>query len=103
MPRVAIAIDGKQVTRVSDELSGDDSNPDTIGPIRVRLTAGTQQLTFTRSGSVFAPGAVALARLSRIFLTPRGNGTEGGLVVASAANWRALCDRRLEWVEAIRG
>jgi len=77
MPAVAVSVDGRRITKLADQLDGNDFNPDTIGPLRLRLVAGRHRLTFTPAGSILAPGAVGEASLGRIFLTDAGGRSPG--------------------------
>jgi hypothetical protein len=102
MPRVNVLVNGRQIASIADQYSGRSSNPDTVGPLRVRLGAGVQRITLVRAGSVFAPGAVGVARLSRVFVTPTADAAFSELQTEPAADWRALCGEDLEWIEAVR-
>jgi hypothetical protein len=101
MPVVAVGVDGRRIAKLSDQLDGNDFNPDTIGPLRVRLSAGRHRLTFSPAGSILAPGAIGEASVGRIFLTtPRGARGER-LRIAAPSAWRSLCRGRYDWIEAV--
>jgi hypothetical protein len=100
MPAVAISIDGRHVATVSDQLVGNEYNPDTLRPIPVTLAAGHHLLRFAATGSILAPGDGGTASVSRIFLTAPGAAQR--LLAIPAGNASTLCGRRLDWVEAVR-
>ncbi|MGD0981517.1 MAG: hypothetical protein ABR946_08545 [Solirubrobacteraceae bacterium] len=102
MPAVAVSVDGRRIAELADQLDGNDFNPDTVGPLRVRLHAGRHRLTFTRDGSVLAPGAVGEASLGRIFLTTPVGARPERLRVVRSTDWRSLCGGRYDWIEAVR-
>jgi hypothetical protein len=100
MPAVVVRVDGRRIAKLSDQLDGNDFNPDTIGPLRLRLGRGRHRLTFAAAGSVLSPGATGEATVGRIFLTtPAGARRE--LRVARASAWRSLCGGRYQWVEVV--
>jgi hypothetical protein len=101
MPAVAVSVDGRQLSSISGQLTGVATDPDTMAPLHVQLSAGSHQVTITReSGNPLAPGAGGSAILDSIFLTPAGTGSQARLHVTPAARWRSLCGGSLEWVEA---
>ena len=66
------------------------------------LTAGPHRLMITRgSSSLLAPGSGGSAILDSIFLTPVGAGGQATLHVTPTAQWRSLCEQRLEWIEVV--
>jgi hypothetical protein len=104
MPAVGVSIDGRLLASISGQLTGVATDPDTIAPLRVRLTAGLHRVTITRgSSSLLAPGSGGSAILDSIFLTPAGAGSQATLHVTPAARWRSLCGQRLEWIEVVPG
>jgi hypothetical protein len=70
MPRVGVAVDGRQLASIAGQLAGNSLVPDTATPIRVRLAAGAHVLTVTRAGFSLAPGNGSAAVLASAFLTP---------------------------------
>ena len=54
-----------------------------------------------RASGGLRPGGAGWADLRSIFLTPAGAGSEATLREASAGDWRSLCARPLQWVEAL--
>jgi hypothetical protein len=100
MPAVAVRVDGSPVATLADQLAGNDFNPDTIGPLRLRLAAGRHHLTFVPTGSLLDPGITGEASLGRIFLTAAGSLHERLRTVAATA-WRSLCGGRYDWIEAL--
>ena len=104
MPAVEVSVDGRPLASISGQLTGVATDPDTIAPLRVRLTAGLHRVTITRgSSSLLAPGSGGSAILDSIFLTPAGAGSQATLHVTPAARWRSLCGQRLEWIEVVPG
>jgi hypothetical protein len=102
MPVVGVSIDGRPLASISGQLTGIATDPDTMAPLRVGLTAGPHRLTITRgSSSLLAPGSGGSAILDSIFLTPVGAGGQATLHVTPAARWRSLCEQRLEWIEVV--
>ena len=60
MPAVQVSVDGRQLASISGQLTGVATDPDTMAPLRVRLTAGLHRLTVTRgSSSLLAPARAA--------------------------------------------
>jgi hypothetical protein len=101
MPAVTVSVDGRQLASISGQLTGVATDPDTMAPLSIRLSAGSHQVAITRgSGNPLAPGAGGSAILDSIFLTPAGAGSQASLHVTPAAQWRSLCGAPLEWVEA---
>jgi hypothetical protein len=102
MPAVTVSVDGRQIASISGQLTGVATDPDTMAPLRVLLTAGPHRVTITRgSNNPLAPGAGGSAILDSIFLTPAGAGSQARLHVTPAAQWRSLCDAPLEWIEVV--
>jgi len=102
MPAVTVVLDGRAVVTLSDQLAGNDYNPDTIGPLHLRLRAGRHELTFIPSGSALAPGSAGEASLGRAFLTPPSGGRQEVLRTLAANAWRSLCGGHYDWIEADR-
>jgi hypothetical protein len=102
MPPVAVSVDGQRLASIGGQLTGVATDPDTMAPLRVRLAAGSHRLTIARgSANPLAPGSGGSAILDSIFLTPVGLGAQATLNVTPIARWRALCGRRLEWIEVV--
>ena len=72
MRAVRVSVDGQPIGSVGAQLGGNSLNPDTMAPLRVRLSAGRHLLSLTRGGPSLAPGDGGLAVLDGIFLTPAG-------------------------------
>jgi hypothetical protein len=103
MPAVDVSVDGRPLASIGGQLNGVASDPDTIAPLRVRLTAGLHRVTIARgSSNPLAPGSGGSAILDSIFLTPAGAGGRPMLRATPAAQWRSLCGRALEWIEVVR-
>jgi hypothetical protein len=104
MPAVHVSVDGRQLASISGQLTGVATDPDTMAPLHVRLSAGSHRVRITRGASnLLTPGAGGSAILDSIFLTPVGAGSQATLRVTPAARWRSLCGGRFEWVEVVRG
>ena len=102
MPAVGVSVDGRQLASISGQLTGVATDPDTMAPLPIQLSAGSHRVTITRgSGNPLAPGAGGSAILDSIFLTPAGAGSQARLHVTPAAQWRSLCGEPLEWIEAV--
>ena len=103
MPAVEVSVDGRPFASIGGQLTGVATDPDTIAPLRVRLTAGLHRLTIARgSANLLAPGSGGSAILDSIFLTPVGAGGRATLHVTPTAQWRSLCGSRLQWIEVVR-
>jgi hypothetical protein len=103
MPAVEVSVDGRPLASIGGQLSGVATDPDTIAPLPVRLSAGLHRVTIARAtSSLLAPGSGGSAILDSIFLTPHGAGGQPTLQVTPTARWRSLCGRRLEWIEVVR-
>jgi hypothetical protein len=101
MPAVRLSVDGRAVSSIAGQLSGNSLVPDTVPPTLVRLSAGEHRLTVERSGSSLAPGDAGSAVLDAIFLTPAGAAGQSTLHSASASDWRGLCGGRYQWIELV--
>jgi len=99
MPRVALSLDGGRIGTIAGELSGSPFNPNTTTPFPVLLSAGSHSLTISRGGRSGAPGNGGSALLHAAFLTPAG--AQETLETARPADWRSLCGRRYNWIEAV--
>jgi len=102
MRAVHLSLDGRPVGSIAEEVSGNESNPDTMAPLPVRLAAGRHRLTLTRGGIALAPGDGGAGILRAVFLTPAGLAGQERLTTLSPARWRSLCGGRFDWLEAVR-
>jgi hypothetical protein len=102
MPPIGVGVDGRRLASISGQLTGVATDPNTMAPLRVRLTAGPHRVSITRASvNQLAPGSGGSAILDSVFLTPGGPGGQATLHVTSAAGWRSLCGRPLEWIEVV--
>jgi hypothetical protein len=101
MPTVTLSVDGARVAAIAGQLDGNSLVPNTVPPIRLRLTAGQHRLWVTRSGFTLAPGDGGMAVLDAVFLTPAGAPSQGTLRAAAPARWQSLCGRSYQWVELV--
>ncbi len=69
MPRVTIAVDGREVGAIAGQLAGNSLVPDTAPPIALSLGAGEHVLRVARAGFSLAPGNGGSAVLAGAFLT----------------------------------
>lgn len=97
MPVVHVGLDGRELASVGGEVSGNVFNSDTLPPLAVTLTAGSHRLVISRGAITAAPGDGGQSLLHAVFLTPAG--AEEALKVKAPARFRALCERRLDWIE----
>jgi hypothetical protein len=100
MPTVRLTVDGRKLATISGELSGNSLVLDTIPAIRVRLAAGANSLSLTRSSAGLGPGEEGSAVLDSIFLTPASTSSPT-LASVPAPQWRALCGREYQWIELV--
>ena len=103
MRAVQLSVDGRRIGSIGEELAGDSLNPDTMAPLRVRLSAGRHLLFLTRGGFTLAPGDGGAALLDAIFLTPAGAAERVTLRAVPAAQWPSLCGHAYDWIEAVHG
>jgi len=94
---VAVSVDGRRVGEAAYQ-SGNAGNY--ARPFDVRLSAGRHVLTLERGGGGLAPGDGGPSRLSAIVLEPYRAGPPTVLEVSSD-DWRRLCGRRVDWIEAV--
>jgi hypothetical protein len=102
MPSVSVSVDGRRLASIGGQLEGNPHNPDTMPPLRVRLSAGTHRLTVTRGGANLAPGDGGEAILREIVVTAAGDDVDT-LHVTPPVRWRSLCGGRFDWIEAVGG
>ena len=98
MPRIGVAVDGRRVAELGDEVSGNAFNPDTAPPPTVTLAAGAHTLAISRGATSAAPGDGGSAILHAVFLTPAGS--HEVVQAVAPARWRSLCGQRYDWLEA---
>lgn len=103
MPKVSLKVDGKTLGSIGGELDGNPHDPETIGPLHAVLTVGPHRLEITRGGPNLAPGDGGWAIVHQIFLTPADAPDVDTLTATAPTHWQALCGRRLDWVEVVRG
>jgi hypothetical protein len=96
---VTVSVDGEPVGGVSYE-SGNDGNY--AKPLEVDLTAGTRRLTVQRGGGSPAPGNATPSKLVAIVLEPEPARRPPDVQTMPASEWRELCDRDVDWIEAVR-
>ena len=102
MPAVSLGVDRHQLASISGQLDGNSLVPDTVPPIRVRLSAGTHHVSVTRHGFSLAPGDGGAAVLDAILLTPADTNPQGPLRTVTPSAWRTLCGASYQWIEVTR-
>jgi hypothetical protein len=101
MRAVRVSVDGRPLGSIGGQLGGDLHNPNTMTPLRVRLSAGRHLLSITRGGADLAPGDGGSALLEHVFLTPAGAAGEQRLRTVAGAGWRTLCGHVYDWIEVV--
>jgi hypothetical protein len=102
MPAVTLSVDGRQLSSIAGQLSGNSLVPNTVPPAAVTLAAGQHRLSIARPGFTLAPGDGGAAVLHAVFLTPSRAAPQGTLRVAAPSRWQTLCGRSYQWIEAVR-
>jgi hypothetical protein len=102
MPAVTVAVDGRGLGSIGGQLGGNSLVPNTMTPLRARLSAGVHRLSLHASGSTLAPGGGGSMVLFAIFLTPAQGAGEQPLRAVAPGRWRSLCARPYDWIEAVR-
>jgi hypothetical protein len=101
MPAARIHVEGRELGSIAGQVGGTSLTQQVMSPLGVRLSAGPHTLSITRSGGGIGPGEGGWADLRAIFLTPAGGGAQAPLYEASIEHWPSLCERSLQWVEAV--
>ncbi len=96
--QVDVAIDGRKVGSVSDELS----NRGQYLSLGVReLGAGPHTVAITAHGATLAPGSGYLGQTMGDLIIKPPTDLSAPLISLPATQWRALCGRSLDWIEAL--
>lgn len=103
MRPVQVAVDGRPLGSLGEQLGGNTLVANTLSPLTVKLAAGAHTLTIARPGASLAPGDGGAAVLAGVFLTPAGPTAGPTLVRAPLVRWRSLCRRPAQWVELLVG
>jgi hypothetical protein len=101
MRELRVWIDGRLLGSLGGQLGGNSLIPNTLSPLRVRLSRGEHTLALTRLGASLAPGDGGAALLTAIFLTPSTRAGEPRLVNVSPVDARSLCGRSVQWLELV--
>jgi len=97
--RVALALDGRGIGGVSYELSGPGQYFD-VG--RVVTREGRETVEVSRGGGGLHPGdGGQYSLIGPVVIEPAG-AQRRELRRLDPARWRSLCDRHLDWIEAVR-
>jgi hypothetical protein len=96
---VSVSVDGRAVGSVSYE-SGNEGNY--ALPLDADLTAGRRRITLERGGGSPAPGDHTPSRLVAIVLEPERATHTAAVETMPTAEWRRLCGRPVDWIEAVR-
>jgi hypothetical protein len=100
MPSVEIAVDGRRLASLGEQLGGNSVVPNTFTPVAVRLAPGHHVLMIARGGVDLAPGNGGSVALYHVLLTPE-SARQVTLRTALPARWPTLCGRTYEWVETV--
>jgi hypothetical protein len=95
--RVTISVDGRRVGEAAYQ-TGNAGNY--ARPFDVRLTAGRHVLTIERPGGGLKPGDGSPSRLLAVVFEPLGARPET-VHALPASDWRQLCGRPVDWIEAV--
>jgi len=101
MPGIDVEVDGRPIAQLAGQLSGNTLMPDPVGPLRLRLQAGSHRLTVTRTGFSLAPGNGGSAVLETAFLTPAGTPVRDLRALPLNAPRSTLCAKRYRRVELL--
>jgi hypothetical protein len=101
MPAVRVDVDARRLASIAGQVGGTSLTQQVMTPLALRLAGGPHTLSITRPGAGLSPGGGGWSDLRAIFLTPAGAGAHATLREASLADWRALCGKPLQWVEAV--
>jgi hypothetical protein len=101
MRALTVSVDGRSLARISDQVAGNNENPNTMTPVRLHLKRGEHEIEFTRGGVNLAPGNGGSARISSAFLTPAQNDGRRPLARVLPARAHTLCGQKLSWIEVI--
>jgi hypothetical protein len=95
---VSLALDGHPVGGVSYELSG----PGQYVPVGPVTTSGGDEVEISRAGGDLHPGdGGQYSLIGPVVIEPAGPQRRVVRRV-KPAEWRSLCNRRLDWIEAVR-
>ncbi len=97
--RVTISVDGREIGSAAEQ-SGNSGNY--ARPFDVTLDAGRHVLTIDRAGGGLEPGDGSPSRLLAVVFEPLPSGPPAVRELAPG-DWRELCGRRVDWVEAVAG
>ena len=92
-----VYVNGRRVGSVAYE-TGNDGNYG--APIEATFEPGRNTLVLRRGGGSLRPGDNMPGALRAIVLEPVGVDTD--VRTAPLSDWRALCDRTVDWVEVVR-
>jgi hypothetical protein len=92
---IEVFVDGERVGEVAYESGGDGNYS---APIRLELDAGAHTLKLVRGGGTLRPGDASPSRLDAIVVQPA---EDKSVESEGLAAWRSLCQRPLDWVEAV--
>ena len=95
---VALTIDGRRIGGVSYELSG----PGQYVPVgRTATRAGANKVELSREGGDLHPGdGGQYSLIGPVVIEPAG-AQRREVRRIEPARWRSLCNRRLDWIEAV--
>jgi hypothetical protein len=102
MPSVIVSVDGRRLSSLAGQLSGNSLVPDTVGPLRMRLSAGSHRLTLTRSGFSLAPGNGGAAVIESAYLVPGATSSPAVRALDLGESANTLCRQPYRWIELVR-
>jgi hypothetical protein len=91
-----VRLDGRRVGEVAYESGGEGNY---ARPLEVSLGAGSHVLQLSKGGGTLHPGDAAPSRLLAIVVQPVDQETVNA---EAASRWKPLCERPLDWLEAVR-
>ena len=96
---MSVSLDGRRVGGVSYELSGPGQYV-RVGP--ASTAGGRSTVEVSRAGGGLHPGnGGQYSLIGPVVIEPAG-ADRRDVRRADPAQWRSLCNRRLDWIEAVR-
>ena len=95
---LTVFVDGREVGEITAQTGG-------LGnfapPVDVRLERGRHRVALVRGGGTLGPGNGAYTQLDAVVLTPGGTDERESLISVAPKEYRKLCDRPADWIEAV--
>ena len=96
---VTVFVDGRRAGRVGGRLNGRGSAEHIAD---LDLAPGLHEIRVSRAGGSLAPGTGGGRLIGPVTLTEVDPGA-APVQTVDAAQWRSLCGRTMDWIEAVRG